>query len=214
MMTWNDERVELLKKLWAEGLSASQIAVRLGEVTRNAVIGKCHRLGLSGRIALTPEQAKARKSAASKLGGKAGFKKTAALGREIRSTRAQLERDGRGRFSAMARAAAKARELPAPAPKPVALLTVPARVIEPEEPILPSGVALLDLKESMCRYPHGDPMEADFHFCGARKADGSPYCEAHTRVCFVPVSRKPKQPKPKNVRLPAFYDNKLFIAAE
>jgi GcrA cell cycle regulator len=48
-MGWNDERVELLKKLWSEGLSASQIAGRLGSVTRNAVIGKVHRLGLSGR---------------------------------------------------------------------------------------------------------------------------------------------------------------------
>jgi GcrA cell cycle regulator len=48
-MTWNDERVDVLKKLWADGLSASQIAGRLGGVTRNAVIGKVHRLGLSGR---------------------------------------------------------------------------------------------------------------------------------------------------------------------
>ncbi|MFQ5561936.1 MAG: GcrA family cell cycle regulator [Parvularculaceae bacterium] len=48
-MAWTDERVELLKKLWAEGLSASQIAGKMGGVTRNAVIGKVHRLGLSGR---------------------------------------------------------------------------------------------------------------------------------------------------------------------
>jgi GcrA cell cycle regulator len=48
-MSWTDERVELLKKLWADGLSASQIANELGSVTRNAVIGKVHRLGLSGR---------------------------------------------------------------------------------------------------------------------------------------------------------------------
>ena len=48
-MSWTDERVELLKKLWADGLSASQIASKLGEVTRNAVIGKVHRLGLAGR---------------------------------------------------------------------------------------------------------------------------------------------------------------------
>lgn len=48
-MSWTDERVEVLKKLWAEGLSASQIAKELGGVTRNAVIGKVHRLGLSGR---------------------------------------------------------------------------------------------------------------------------------------------------------------------
>jgi GcrA cell cycle regulator len=48
-MSWTDERVELLKKLWADGLSASQIAAEIGAVTRNAVIGKVHRLGLSGR---------------------------------------------------------------------------------------------------------------------------------------------------------------------
>jgi GcrA cell cycle regulator len=49
LMSWTDERVELLKKLWADGLSASQIAAELGGITRNAVIGKVHRLGLSGR---------------------------------------------------------------------------------------------------------------------------------------------------------------------
>jgi GcrA cell cycle regulator len=48
-MSWSDERVELLRKLWSEGLSASQIAAELGGITRNAVIGKVHRLGLSGR---------------------------------------------------------------------------------------------------------------------------------------------------------------------
>jgi GcrA cell cycle regulator len=48
-MTWTDERVEMLKKLWTDGLSASQIAGELGGITRNAVIGKVHRLGLSGR---------------------------------------------------------------------------------------------------------------------------------------------------------------------
>ncbi len=54
-MAWTEERVELLTKLWAEGLSASQIARTLGEATRNAVIGKIHRLGLSGRA--TPTRA-------------------------------------------------------------------------------------------------------------------------------------------------------------
>ncbi len=48
-MSWTDDRVALLSKLWADGLSASQIAAELGGVTRNAVIGKVHRLGLSGR---------------------------------------------------------------------------------------------------------------------------------------------------------------------
>lgn len=54
-MGWTDERVEMLKQLWGEGLSASQIARQLGGVTRNAVIGKVHRLGLAGRA--TPARA-------------------------------------------------------------------------------------------------------------------------------------------------------------
>jgi GcrA cell cycle regulator len=58
-MSWTDERVELLKKLWADGLSASQIAAELGGITRNAVIGKVHRLGLSGR-AKSPSSAASR----------------------------------------------------------------------------------------------------------------------------------------------------------
>ena len=65
-MSWTDERVELLKKLWADGLSASQIAAELGGVTRNAVIGKVHRLGLSGRAkspsSSAPRPRKARSS--------------------------------------------------------------------------------------------------------------------------------------------------------
>src|ERR1700689_1283902 len=64
VLTWTDERVEQLKKLWEGGLSASQIAAELGNVTRNAVIGKVHRLGLSGRAkspsAAAPRQRNAR----------------------------------------------------------------------------------------------------------------------------------------------------------
>src|SRR3954464_16085893 len=56
VITWSDDRVEQLKKLWEAGLSASQIAAELGNVTRNAVIGKVHRLPLSGR-AKTPSSA-------------------------------------------------------------------------------------------------------------------------------------------------------------
>lgn len=58
-MAWTEERVEELKQLWSEGLSASQIANRMGGVTRNAVIGKVHRLGLSGRATPTAPKPKA-----------------------------------------------------------------------------------------------------------------------------------------------------------
>src|SRR6188472_4056434 len=58
-MSWTDERVETLKSMWSEGKSASQIAKELGGVTRNAVIGKVHRLGLSNRVGGEPDEAAA-----------------------------------------------------------------------------------------------------------------------------------------------------------
>lgn len=76
-MAWNDERVDLLKKLWAEGLSASQIAGRLGGVTRNAVIGKVHRLGLSGRATTSRMKShRPRARVAAKRNGKSRFGST------------------------------------------------------------------------------------------------------------------------------------------
>ncbi|MBC7832732.1 MAG: GcrA cell cycle regulator [Hyphomicrobium sp.] len=76
-MAWTDERVETLKKLWGEGLSASQIAGRLGSVTRNAVIGKVHRLGLSGRATTSRMKShRPRPRMASKRMAKARFSAT------------------------------------------------------------------------------------------------------------------------------------------
>ncbi|MBI1309259.1 MAG: GcrA cell cycle regulator [Proteobacteria bacterium] len=71
-MSWNDERVETLKKLWSDGLSASQIAAELGDVTRNGVIGKVHRLGLSGR-AKSPSSTAPRPRKARSAGGTIRF---------------------------------------------------------------------------------------------------------------------------------------------
>ena len=69
-MSWTDERVELLKKMWNEGQSASQIAKELGGVTRNAVIGKVHRLGLSNRTGGAPDAAPAAAPADASIAGK------------------------------------------------------------------------------------------------------------------------------------------------
>lgn len=64
-MSWTDEQSELLKKLWADGLSASQIAAELGGITRNAIIGKVHRLGLSGRAKSAPATPRPRRTPSS-----------------------------------------------------------------------------------------------------------------------------------------------------
>ena len=71
-MSWTDERVEVLKKMWGEGQSASVIAKELGGVTRNAVIGKVHRLGLSNRVTSTTAKPAAKGKTKSAGQGKVG----------------------------------------------------------------------------------------------------------------------------------------------
>lgn len=160
---WTDERVELLKKLWSDGLSASQIAGELGGITRNAVIGKVHRLGLSGR-------AKAPSS-------------TAPRQRKPRTTAAQFNRPAtrtaaRGNTALATQTVAYAE----------ALLEIEA---EPEliDNIIPIGqrCTILQLNDATCHWPLGDPSSADFSFCGGNTVTGRPYCTYHCRVAYQPV---------------------------
>jgi GcrA cell cycle regulator len=159
-VTWTDERVELLRKLWAEGLSASQIAASIGGVTRNAVIGKVHRLGLSGRgKAKAPAPQRPRKPA---------------------------------------RAPSAPTPLPQPpvaevhvvAPTPPALTDEVEPELPSEEVVVPMSerVTIMDLRESMCRWPMGDPTKSDFRFCGVRTLTGLPYCAHHARIAYQPVA--------------------------
>lgn len=160
-MSWNDERVELLKKLWSEGLSASQIAARIGVVTRNAVIGKVHRLGLSGR-ATTSRM----KSHRPRTRPPAPNKKIAKPGKFGASTPATspLQR----LYNAQPEAE--------PYVAPVEELEIP----------LAERKSIQTLLETNCRWPIGDPQDAEFHFCGKNKVPGLPYCEFHARRAYQP----------------------------
>jgi len=202
-MSWTDERVELLKKMWGEGQSASQIAKELGGVTRNAVIGKVHRLGLSNRStgasatkAAPAKEAEAKPAAAAKPAPKPA-----------------------------AETAAKAKPKPAPeaevAPEPAAAAPAPrpSNVTPLRKPIVPAGqplppqpsaneispealakvkevenhakrISLMELTERTCKWPIGDPATEDFYFCGLPVQQGKPYCEAHVGVAFQPMSSR------------------------
>jgi len=141
-MSWTDERVEQLKKLWTEGLSASQIARVLGEVTRNAVIGKVRRLGLAGR--------------------------------------ASAPRIERPRY-------------PKPARRIVSKVAMPEPVIieEPEpEPEPGEWTTVLTLRERMCKWPIGNPGDANFRFCGRKAGEGASYCVEHSRKAYQPANLK------------------------
>lgn len=163
-MNWTDERVELLKKLWADGLSASQIASQLGGVTRNAVIGKVHRLNLSGRAKPAATQARPRKT-----------RQPAAAPAVHRSTSAP-------RPMVQGNNALKMQPTPAPRRAPV---QVPM-----EDLVVPISlkVSLLALNDQMCKWPIGDPGSEAFHFCGHRSFNGLPYCEYHSRLAYQPVN--------------------------
>jgi GcrA cell cycle regulator len=157
-MSWNDERVELLSKLWLEGRSASQIAAELGlGVTRNAVIGKVHRLGLSGRVKMPVPQAagRLRTRIASKL------EDTAPL--------APIE------------PALKAAEAATGTPvRPSADVVIP----------FSTRVTIMDLRDTMCRWPLGDPTSVDFRYCGSRSGPLGPYCEEHAQLAFQPTQER------------------------
>lgn len=159
---WTDERVELLKKLWNDGLSASQIAAEFGGITRNAVIGKVHRLGLSGRA----------KSPASSVSRPRKARPTAAY---PRPARAQTTRGN---------TALAAHALPF-------IDMEPEAEAEPEliDNIIPIGqrCTILQLTEATCHWPVGDPAAPDFFFCGGKALTGMPYCGYHSRVAYQPA---------------------------
>lgn len=142
MSGWTFERDELLRKLWADGLSGSQIATRLGGVTRNAVIGKVHRLGLPARAARKNRIYTPRRRAVSSL---------------FRPTRTQLPQK-RATAPRPTKSVARKESLAIMASLP----EIPAAL----------RVDLLDLRDHMCRWPIGDPKDESFHFCGRYKNGG------------------------------------------
>jgi GcrA cell cycle regulator len=161
-MSWTDERVELLRKLWSDGLSASQVAAELGAgITRNAVIGKIHRLGLAERaktvVSSRPRVAKApRQPAQPRVTGHAVSGNVALA------------------FAPQVYSAPRARP-------------------EEEEIAIPMSerVTLMELRESMCRWPMGDPTTPEFRFCGGPSPIGEgPYCAYHARIAYQPSQER------------------------
>ncbi len=165
-MSWTDERIEELRKLWADGLSASQIANTLGGVSRNAVIGKIHRLGLSGRV----------------KAARAPARRTTTVAAAAAATAARAKPASPPRVMAVGSTVVKVveREAYEVAPEPVVTAAVLA---------LHEGVTLLDLKQSSCRWPVGDPSSEGFRYCGARTGQSETYCAAHAEVAFPSRTR-------------------------
>ena len=187
-MSWTDERVELLKKMWGEGQSASQIAKELGGVTRNAVIGKVHRLGLSNRSTTTATpKTEAKAKAAPKPEAKPAAPKERAQPNPAPAPAAAEVKPTN--VTPLRRQIVPAGQ-PLP-PQPSANEISPealARVSEVEKKA--KKISLLDLTEKTCKWPVGDPATDDFWFCGLPSQAGKPYCEAHVGVAFQPMNAR------------------------
>jgi GcrA cell cycle regulator len=182
-MSWTEERIDLLQKLWLQGMSASRIAEELAHgLTRNAVIGKVYRLGLSGRVKAPsmPTSSHPRPSQQQQ--------------HQPRPPRAPSPRQSTGA---------------APTPTPImvqgnnamALQPATREAVAPEQNLdvvvaMAEPVTILDLRESMCRWPIGDPTAPEFRFCGAKKLPGvGPYCACHASIAFQPQHERRRERK-------------------
>lgn len=195
-MSWTDERVEMLKVMWSEGKSASQIAKELGGVTRNAVIGKVHRLGLSNRApgADRPEEEETVAQAAPVEPASTPVKEEEEVSQPPRPAAVSPA-------AAPPRPPVKEVAPAARAPKPIMGQPLPPQPSQNE--ISAEALAnlaevakkarkltLMQLTERTCKWPVGDPATDDFWFCGLPAVPGKPYCDTHVAVAFQPMSAR------------------------
>jgi len=208
-MSWTDERIGTLKKMWEGGSTASQIAEELGGVSRNAVIGKAHRLGLKSRP--SPVKANEKKKAAKKAAAKTGSppkkptesaakpaaksppKPAIAAEKPIPSTADAPKPTGSSAIPSQPMPNPSS-DLPkivsvgpggflrqGPGDQQAPIPPAPPRRLVPAKPSpeIADKTSLLDLSDKVCRWPMGHPGEPDFHFCGAPVNPGFPYCVEH-----------------------------------
>ncbi len=222
-MSWTDERIDTLKTMWEGGQTASQIAEALGGVSRNAVIGKAHRLGLQSR----PSPVKANDPDAAKpapVTAPAPAPVVVAAPPKVEPVPApeveEEEDDDDVPFSTAASPAADAAPVaPKPVPEGPVLRSVgpggflrqnpgenaapiapaPPRRLVPAKPseAIAGKTSLLDLNERVCKWPLGHPGEPDFHFCGDKVNPGFPYCVAHCGHAYqAQLPRRDRRPPP------------------
>ncbi|WP_454278303.1 GcrA family cell cycle regulator [Sphingomonas sp. Marseille-Q8236] len=206
-MSWTDERIDTLRTMWEAGQTASQIAEALGGVSRNAVIGKAHRLGLQAR----PSPVKANEAAApvvespvaapppppppapepepEPVRAEPEVEVSAEPAPEpVREQQPILRSVGPGGFVRQS----PGEQQPPPSPAPPRRL-VPAK----PSPEMAGKTSLLDLNDRICKWPLGHPGEPDFHFCGEKVNPGFPYCVEHCGHAYqAQLPRRDRRPPP------------------
>ena len=192
-MAWSDERVAILKKMWLEGSSASEIAKELGNITRNAVIGKVHRLGMSNRDTNNLKSGSSTSNA----------KKSVRRGRPPKVNK---EEKKRGRPHKLK----DPRNFPETLDVTEKSTTSSAKEIGLDEnktkvasdlseetlqnilkvEMKSKKISLMELTERTCKWPIGDPATDTFWFCGHESEPGKPYCKTHISIAFQPITQR------------------------
>ena len=217
-MSWTDERIERLREMWTRGMTASQIAEELGAVSRNAVIGKAHRLGLQSRPSpVKPNEPQAAEDAPAPAATAEATAEPETV--DFPATTA-LEVEGDPPFDLSDEPAEESADAPvAPVtPQPMVrsigpggfvrqgpgdqqapIPPAPPRRLVPAKPSpeIADKTSLLDLNEKICKWPVGHPGEPDFHFCGNPANPGFPYCVQHCGVAYqAQLPRRDRKPPP------------------
>jgi len=225
-MAWTDERIDTLRKMWEGGQTASQIAEELGGVSRNAVIGKAHRLGLQSRPSpVKPNEPDKAAAAAAPAAAPAEPRPAPSRPPERPPVPAPApivakpvveidedEDDDDTDTAADVVAAPPAPPQPimrsvgpggflrqAPGEQQAPITPAPPRRLVPAKPSadMAGKTTLLDLNDKICKWPLGHPGEPDFHFCGDKVNPGFPYCVAHCGHAYqAQLPRRDRRPPP------------------
>lgn len=209
-MSWTEDRIATLTKMWATGATASQIAESLGGVSRNAVIGKAHRLDLKSRpspVKASDKKAKAKAADAKKAAPKPRAKPAAKPEAPTRPSAAAAHAPVQNQPNP-----SRATSLPkivsvgpggflrqGPGDQQAPIPPAPPRRLVPQKPSpdIVDKTSLLELNDRVCRWPMGHPGEADFHFCGTDVNPGFPYCVEHCgRAYQAQLPRGARRPPP------------------
>ena len=216
-MSWTDERIATLKKMWEGGSTASQIADELGGVSRNAVIGKAHRLGLKARP--SPVKANEKKAPKPKVAAPKPAVPRKPAPRPVAKAPNAEPAQPSAQPTARADSDIPTQPLPNRTPDMPKIVSVgpggflrqgpgdqqapippapPRRLVPAKpDPAIADKTSLLDLSDKVCRWPMGHPGEPDFHFCGQSVNPGFPYCVEHCgRAYQAQLPRGARRPPP------------------
>ena len=221
-MSWTDERIEALRQMWEAGQTASQIAEALGGVSRNAVIGKAHRLGLQSRPSpVRPNEPVAAPAPVVEEAPPFVEVEPELVAAPEPEPEVEIEPEPEVEIEPEPEPVVAADPAPAPvAPRPepvmrsvgpggflrqtpgeqqAPLTPAPPRRLVPAKPSpeIAGKTSLLDLSDRVCKWPIGHPGEPDFHFCGDKVNPGFPYCVQHCGHAYqAQLPRRDRRPPP------------------